>query len=166
MAPRCGACLALTWRRSPTCQTAGPDTMCVSRMAAPRQEDNRSCAATEGASGKGDGGGSHHRVLREVSRKGWTHGDKDHPGNGVGRGDPGSSLTCQYCHHHMPMFLGLDCRASQAGSQGAVVLTPIVRAAVRRPPRLGRELNVSRSGVFFLTFRTAAQRLLRSGCYL
>lgn len=66
----------------------------------------------------------------------------------------------------MPVFLGLDCRASQAGSQGAVVLTPIVRPVVRRPPLLGRELNVSRSGVYFLTIRTAAQRLLKSGCCL
>ena len=32
-------------------------TRCVCRMAASRQE-KRSCAATEGASGKGDGGGS------------------------------------------------------------------------------------------------------------
>lgn len=29
MAPRCGACLPRTWRWSPTCQTAGPDTVCV-----------------------------------------------------------------------------------------------------------------------------------------
>ena len=147
MAPRCGACLALTWRRSPTCQTAGPDTVCVSRMAAPRQEDNRSCAATEGASGKGDGGGSHHRVLREVSQKGWPHGNTDHPGNGVGIPGPASRVSTVPT---IPVFLGLDCRASQAGFQGAVVLTPIMRPAVRRPPRLGGELNISRSGVHVL----------------
>ena len=56
-----------------------------------------------------------------------------------------------------PVFLGLACRASEAGSQGELVLTPIMRPAVRCPPRLGRELNVSRSGVLFLTFRTAAR---------
>ena len=138
-------------------------TRCVCRMAAPRQEENHSCAATEGASEKGDGAGSHHRVLREVSRKGWPHGNIDHPGNGVGIPGPASRVSTVPT---MPVFLGLDCRASQAGSQGAVVLTPIVRAAVRRPPRLGRELNVSRSGVHFPTIRTAAQRLLRSGCCL
>ena len=66
----------------------------------------------------------------------------------------------------IPVFLDLDCRASQAGFQGAVVLTPIMRPAVRRPPCLGGELNISQSGVHFLTFRTSAQRLLRSGCYL
>ena len=38
----------------------------------------------------------------------------------------------------MHVFLGLDCRASQAGSEGVVVLTPIVRPLVRRPPHLGR----------------------------
>ena len=73
-------------------------TLCVCRMAAPRQEENRSCASTEGVSGKGDGGGSHHRVLREVSRKGWPHGDTDHSENGVG--NPRSSLMCQYCPHY------------------------------------------------------------------
>ena len=137
-------------------------TWCVYRMAASRQE-NRSCTATEGASGKGDGGGSHHRVLRKVSQKGWPHGDTDHPGNGVGIPGPASRVSTVPT---IPVFLGLDCRASQAGFQGAVVLTQIVRPAVRRPPRLGRELNISRSGVHFLTFITAAQRLLRSGCYL
>ena len=119
---------------------------CVCRMAASRQE-NRSCAATEGASGKGDGGGSHHRVLREVSWKGWPHGNTDHPGNGVGIPGPASRVSTVPT---IPVFLGLDCRASQADFQGAVVLTPIVRPAVRRPPRLGRELNISRSGVHFL----------------
>ena len=138
-------------------------TWCVCRMAAPRQEENRSCTATEGTSGKDDGGGSHHRVLREVSWKGWPHGDTDHPGNGVGIPGPASRVSTVPTMH---VFLGLDCRASQAGSQGAVVLTPIVRPAMRCPPCLGRELNVSRSGVHFLTFRTAAQRLLRSGCCL
>ena len=162
MATRCGACLPRTWHWSPKCQTGVPDTVC-SRMAAPRQEENSSCASTEGASGKGDGGGSHHQVLREVSRKGWLHGDTDHPGNGVGIPGPASRVRTVPT---MPVFLGLDCRASQAGSQGAVVLTPIVKPTVRHPPRLGRELNVSRSRVLFLTFRTAAQRLLRSGCCL
>ena len=119
---------------------------CVCRMAASRQE-NRSCPATEGASGKGDGGGSHHRVLREVSWKGWPHGNTDHPGNGVGIPGPASRVSTVPT---IPVFLGLDCRASQANFQGAVVLTPIVRPAVRRPPRLGRELNISRSGVHFL----------------
>jgi len=121
-------------------------TRCVCRMAASRQE-NRSCAATEGASGKGDGGGSHHRVLREVSWKGWPHGNTDHPGNGVGIPGPASRVSTVPT---IPVFLGLDCRASQANFQGAVVLTPIVRPAVRRPPRLGRELNICRSGVHFL----------------
>ena len=115
-------------------------TRCVCRMAAARQEENRSCAVTEGASGKGDGGGSHHRVLREVSRKGWPHGDTDHSENGVGIPGPASRVSTVPT---MPVFLGPDCRASQAGSQGAVVLTPIVRPTVRRPPRLGRELNGS-----------------------
>ena len=138
-------------------------TRCVCRMAAPRQEENSSCAVTEGASGKGDDGGSHHQVLREVSRKGWPHSDTDHPGNGVGIPGPASRVSTVPTR---PVFLGLDCRASQAGFQGAVVLTPIVRPAVRRPPCLGKELNVSRSGVHFLTFRTVAQRLLRSGCCL
>ena len=133
-------------------------TQCVCWMAASRQE-NCSCAA----SGKGDGGGSHHRVLREVSWKCWPHGDTDHPGNGVGIPGPASRVSTVPT---MPVFLALDCRASQAGSQGAVVLTPIVRPVVRRPPLLGRELNVSRSGVYFLTIRTAAQRLLKSGCCL
>ena len=132
-------------------------TRCVCRMAASRQE-NRSCAATEGASGKGDGGGSRHRVLREVSWKGWPHGDTDHSGNG-----PASHASTVPT---MPVFLGLDCRASKMDSQGAMVLTPIVSSVVRRPPGLGRELNGSRSGVLFLTFRTAIQRLLRSGCCL
>ena len=122
-------------------------TRCMCRMAAPRQEENRSCAATEGASGKGDGGGSHHRVLREVSWKGWPHGNTGHPGNGVGIPGPASRVSTVPT---IPVFLGLDCRASQANFQGAVVLTPIVRPAVRRPPRLGRELNISRSGVHFL----------------
>ena len=135
----------------------------VCSMAAPRQEENSSCAATEGASGRGDGGGSHHRVLRAVSRKGWPHGDTDHPGNGVGTPGPASRVSTVST---MPAFSGLDCRASQVGPQGAVVLTPILRLAVRRPPRLGRELSVSRSGVHFLTFRTAAQSLRRSGCCL
>lgn len=121
-------------------------TRCMCRMAASRQE-NRSCPATEGASGKGDGGGSHHRVLREVSWKGWPHGDTDHSGNGVGIPGPASRVSTVPT---IPVFLGLDCRASQADFQGAVVLTPIVRPAVRRPPRLGRELNISRSGVHFL----------------
>lgn len=121
-------------------------TRCVCRMAASRQE-NRSCPATEGASGKGDGGGSHHRVLREVSWKGWPHGNTDHPGNGVGIPGPASRVSTVPT---IPVFLGLDCRASQANFQGAVVLTPIVRPAVRRPPRLGRELNICRSGVHFL----------------
>ena len=121
-------------------------TRCVCRMAASRQE-NRSCPATEGASGKGDGGGSHHRVLREVSWKGWPHGNTGHPGNGVGIPGPASRVSTVPT---IPVFLGLDCRASQANFQGAVVLTPIVRPAVRRPPRLGRELNISRSGVHFL----------------
>ena len=119
---------------------------CVCRMAASRQE-NRSCPATEGASGKGDGGGSHHRVLREVSWKGWPHGNTGHPGNGVGIPGPASRVSTVPT---IPVFWGLDCRASQANFQGAVVLTPIVRPAVRRPPRLGRELNISRSGVHFL----------------
>ena len=121
-------------------------TRCVCRMAASRQE-NRSCPATEGASGKGDGGGSHHRVLREVSWKGWPHGNTDHPGNGVGIPGPASRVSTVPT---IPLFLGLDCRASQANFQGAVVLTPIVRPAVRRPPHLGRELNICRSGVHFL----------------
>ena len=121
-------------------------TRCVCRMAASRQE-NRSCPATEGASGKGDGGGSHHRVLREVSWKGWPHGNTGHPGNGVGIPGPASRVSTVPT---IPVFLGLDCRASQANFQGAVVLTPIVRPAVRRPPRLGRELNICRSGVHFL----------------
>lgn len=121
-------------------------TRCMCRMAASRQE-NRSCAATEGASGKGDGGGSHHRVLREVSWKGWPHGNTGHPGNGVGIPGPASRVSTVPT---IPVFLGLDCRASQANFQGAVVLTPIVRPAVRRPPRLGRELNICRSGVHFL----------------
>ena len=69
----------------------------VCSMAAPRQEENSSCAATEGASGGGDGGGYHHRVLREVFRKGWPHGDRP---SRKWSGDPGSSLTCQYCPHH------------------------------------------------------------------
>ena len=121
-------------------------TRCVCRMAASRQE-NRSCPATEGASGKGDGGGSHHRVLREVSWKGWPHGNTGHPGNGVGIPGPASRVSTVPT---IPVFWGLDCRASQANFQGAVVLTPIVRPAVRRPPRLGRELNIRRSGVHFL----------------
>ena len=121
-------------------------TRCMCRMAASRQE-NRSCPATEGASGKGDGGGSHHRVLREVSWKGWPHGNTGHPGNGVGIPGPASRVSTVPT---IPVFLGLDCRASQANFQGAVVLTPIVRPAVRRPPRLGRELNICRSGVHFL----------------
>ena len=137
-------------------------TRCVCRMAASRQE-KRSCAATEGASGKGDGGGSRHRVLREVSWKGWPHGDTDHSGNGVGILGPASHVSTVPT---MPVFLGLDCRASKMDSQGAMVLTPIVSSVVRRPPGLGRELNGSRSGVLFLTFRTAIQRLLRSGCCL
>ena len=132
-------------------------TWCVCRMAAPRQKENRSCAATEGASGKDDGGGSHHRLLREVSRKGWPQGDTDHPGNGVRIPGPASCVSTVAT---MPVFLGLDCRASQAGFQGALVLTPIMRPAVRPPPHLGRELNVSQSGVH------DAQRLLRSGCCL
>ena len=114
--------------------------VCVCRMAAPRQEENHSSAVTEGLSGKGDGGGSHQRVLREVSQKGWPHGDADHSGNGVG--NPRSSLKCQYCPHHT-CVLGPDCRASHAGSRGAVVLTPILRPAVRLPPCLGREDKVS-----------------------
>ena len=122
-------------------------TRCMCRMAAPRQDENRSCPATEGASGKGDGGGSHHRVLREVSWKGWPHGNTGHPGNGVGITGPASRVSTVPT---IPVFLGLDCRASQANFQGAVVLTPIVRPAVRRPPRLGRELNICRSGVHFL----------------
>ena len=122
-------------------------TRCMCRMAAPRQDENRSCAATEGASGKGDGGGSHHRVLREVSWKGWPHGNTGRPGNGVGIPGPASRVSTVPT---IPVFLGLDCRASKTGSQGAVVLTPIVRPAVRRPPRLGRELNIRRSGVHFL----------------
>ena len=130
-------------------------TRCMCRMAASRQE-NRSCPATEGASGKGDGGGSHHRVLREVSWKGWPHGDTDLPGNGVGIPGPASRVSTVPT---MPVFLGLDCRASQANFQGAVVLTPIVRPAVRRPPRLGRELNICRSGVHFLL-----SYLLLRGC--
>jgi hypothetical protein len=121
-------------------------TRCMCRMAASRQE-NRSCPATEGTSGKGDGGGSHHRVLREVSWKGWPHGNTGHPGNGVGIPGPASRVSTVPT---IPVFLGLDCRASQANFQGAVVLTPIVRPAVRRPPRLGRELNICRSGVHFL----------------
>lgn len=121
-------------------------TRCMCRMAASRQE-NRSCPATEGASGKGDGGGSHHRVLREVSWKGWPHGNTGHPGNGVGIPGPASRVSTVPT---IPVFLGLDCRASQADFQGAVVLTPIMRPAVRRPPRLGRELNICRSGVHFL----------------
>ena len=156
----------------PACLGRGPgvphakllaQTWCVCRMAAPRQKENRSCAATEGASGKDDGGGSHHRLLREVSRKGWPQGDTDHPGNGVRIPGPASCVSTVAT---MPVFLGLDCRASQAGFQGALVLTPIMRPAVRPPPHLGRELNVSQSGVHFLTFRTPAQRLLRSGCCL
>ena len=118
------------------------------------------CRMTEGASGKGDGGGLHHRVLREVSWKGWPHGDTDHSGNGVGIPGPASRVSTVPT---MPVFLGLDCRASKTGSQGAVVLTPIVRPVVRRLPGLGRELSGSRSGVLFLTFRTAVQRPLRSG---
>ena len=71
-------CLPRTCRWSPTCPTAGPDMVCVCRMAAPMQEENRSSVVTEGPSGMGDGGGSHQRVLREVSQKGWPHGDTDH----------------------------------------------------------------------------------------
>ena len=56
-------------------------------------------------------------------------------------------------HPTIPVFLGLDCRASQAGFQGAVVLTPIMRPAVRRPPCLGGELNISRSGVHAVSYR-------------
>ena len=59
----------------------------------------------------------------------------------------------------MPVFLGLDCRASQAGSEGVVVLTPIVRPLVRRPPHLGRELNVSQSGC-----KSLLSELLLRGC--
>ena len=156
-------CLPRTCRWSPTCPTAGPDMVCVCGMAAPRQEENRSSVVTEGPSGMGDGGGSHQRVLREVSQKGWPHGDTDHSGNGVGIPGPASHVSTVPT---MPVFLGLDCRASKTGSQGAVVLTPIVRPVVRRLPGLGRELSGSRSGVLFLTFRTAVQRLLRSGCCL
>ena len=147
MAPKCGVCLPQMWRWSPTWPNCwSRHSVCVCRMAASRQE-NRSCAATEGASGKGDGGGSHHRVLREVSQKGWPHGNTNHRGNGVGIPGPASSVSTVPT---IPVFLGLDCRASQADFQGAVVLTPIMRPAVRRPPRLGRELNISRSGVHFL----------------
>ena len=89
--------------------------------------------------------------------------DEETSGTGVGIPGPASRVSTVPT---IPVFLGLDCRASQAGFQGAVVLTQIVRPAVRRPPRLGRELNVSRSGEHFLTFRTVAQRLLRSGCCL
>ena len=140
-------------------------TQCVCRMVALRQEEIRSCTATEGTSepSKSDGGGSNHQVLREVSWKGWPHGDTDHSGNGVGIPGPASHVSTVPT---MPVFLGLDCRASKMDSQGAMVLTPIVSSVVRRPPGLGRELNGSRSGVLFLTFRTAIQRLLRSGCCL
>ena len=131
------------WRWSPTCQTAGPDMGCVCRMAAPRQEENHSCTETEGASGKGDGGGSHDQVLREVSWKGWPHVNTDHPGNGVGIPGPASHVSTVPT---MPVFLGLDHRASHAGSWGAVILTPIMRPMVRHPPLLGRELNIARSG--------------------
>ena len=134
----------------------------VCRMAAPGQEETRCCTATEGTSGKGDGGGSHPRVLREVSRRGWPHGDVGHPGSG---GPPQSGLRRQYCPHHA-CVLGPGLQSLTLGFPGAAMLTPIMRPAVRRPPCLGRELNVSRSGVHLLTFRTAAQRLLRSGCCL
>ena len=117
-------CLPRTWRWSPTCQTAGPDVGCVCRMAAPRQEENPSCTATEVAPGKGDRGGSHQRALREVSRKGWPHSGTDHPGNGVGIPGPASGVSTVPT---IAVFLGLDCRASHVGSQGAVVLTPIMR---------------------------------------
>ena len=162
MAPRCGTCLLGRGAGVPHAKLL-VETWCVCRMAVPRQEENSSCTVTEGVSGKGDDGGSHHQVLREVSRKGWPHSDTDHPGNRVGIPGPASRVSTVPT---MPVFLALDCRASQAGSQGAVVLTPIVRPVVRRPHRLGRELSVSRSGVHFLTFRTAAQRLLKSGCCL
>ena len=76
-------------------------------------------------------GGSHHRVLKEVSQKDWPHSDTDHPGNGVEIPGPASRVSTVPT---MPVFLGLDCRASQVGSQGAVVLTPIMRPAVRCPP--------------------------------
>ena len=41
----------------------------------------------------------------------------------------------------VPVFLGLDCRASKMDSQGAMVLTPIVSSVVRRPPGLSRGLT-------------------------
>ena len=59
-------------------------------MAAPRQEENRRWAVTEGALEKGDGGGSPQRALREFSRKDWPHSATDHPGNGVGIPGPAS----------------------------------------------------------------------------
>ena len=84
-------------------------------MAAPRQEENGSYAATEGAPGKSDGGGSHQRALRQVSRKGWPHSGTDHPGNGVGFPGPASGVSTVPT---IAVFLGLDCRASHVGSQG------------------------------------------------
>ena len=134
----------------------------VCRMAAPGQEETRCCTATEGTSGKGDGGGSHPRVLREVSRRGWPHGDVGHPGSG---GPPQSGLRRQYCPHHACVLgpgpqsltrrlLGGSDSDSHHETNGEAP-SPLRQRAQYRPIR-----------VYFLTFRSAAQRLLRSGCCL
>ena len=108
-------CLPRTCRWSPTCPTAGPDMVCVCGMAAPMQEENRSSVVTEVPSGMGHGGSSHQRVLREVSQKGWPHGDTDHSGNGVGIPGPASSVSTVPT---IPVFLGLTAEPHTRAPRG------------------------------------------------
>ena len=131
-------------------------------MAAPRQEENHRCAGTEGALEKGDGGGSPQRALRKVSQKDWPHSATDHPGNGVGIPGPASGVSTVPT---IAVFLGLDAEPHMR-LPGGCGSDSHHEASVRLPPCLDRELSVSRSGVHCLTFRTAAQRLLRLGCCL
>ena len=151
-----------TWHWSPICQTAGP-ARCVCWMAAPGQEENHSCAVTEGASGKGDAW----RLASLSPERGFPEGlaTQRYRPSRKWSGDPRSSLTCQYCPHHA-CVLRPGLQSLTGGVPGGSGSDSHHETCGEVPSRLGRELNVSRSGVHFLTFRTSAQKLLRSGCCL